>query len=74
MKSSKSTPSNYYLIKLNEKLDSDWSDWFDGFLIEEGESFTLLRGKVTDQAALHGLLIKIRDLGLTLVSIEKLEE
>ena len=74
MKSSKSTPSKHYVIKLKEKLDSDWSDWFDGFLIEEGESCTLLRGKVIDQAALHGLLIKIRDLGLTLVSVEELEE
>lgn len=63
-----------YAIKLQESLDHDWSEWFDGFLIEKQENFTLLKGEVSDQAALYGLLIRIRDLGLTLISVETLDD
>ena len=59
-----------YQIRLKGHLDSRWSDWFAGLTItceETGE--TLLTGKVADQAALHGLLKKVRDLGLPLVSV-----
>ena len=63
-----------YAIKLKESLDPDWSEWFDGFLIEKQENFTLLIGEVSDQAALYGLLIRIRDLGLTLISVETLDD
>lgn len=66
------TPPKQYAIKLKEQLEPDWSDWFNGFLIEEHDNFTLLKGEVIDQAALHGLLIMVRDLGLTLISIEEL--
>jgi hypothetical protein len=63
-----------FAIKVKEKLESDWSDWFDGFQIEENEDLTILKGHVRDQAALYGLLIKMRDLGLTLISVEELKE
>ena len=60
-----------YHIRVKGALDPMWSDWFDGFSItspEEGQ--TLLSGPVVDQASLHGLLAKINDLGLPLLSIE----
>jgi hypothetical protein len=64
-----------YQIKVKGHLADHWSDWFDGMQItidpEEGE--TILSGAVVDQAALHGLLIKVRDLGLTLLSLNRIE-
>ncbi len=63
-------PAQYYEICLKGQLDAQWADWFEGLTItlEEGNN-TLLSGPVADQAALHGLLKKIRDLGMTLVSV-----
>jgi hypothetical protein len=62
--------SQVYQIRLKGFLDSQWSDWFDGFSIaREEDGNTMLTGQVVDQAALHGLLKKIRDLGLSLISI-----
>ena len=60
----------YYEIKVKGKLDTHWSDWFEGLTLThlEGEE-TLLAGPLPDQAALHGLLEKIRDLNLTLISV-----
>jgi hypothetical protein len=64
-----------YQIKVKGHLADHWSDWFDNMQItidpEEGE--TILSGMVVDQAALHGLLIKVRDLGLTLLSLNRIE-
>ena len=63
-----------YQIRVRGILDEKWSDWFDGFtIIPQGDEETLLTGLVTDQAALHGLLGKIRDLGLPLLSVERVE-
>ena len=63
-----------YEIRVVGNLDLRWSDWFDGFSITPvGEGETLLIGTVADQAALHGLLHKIRDLGLPLLSVQRLE-
>jgi len=62
---------NLYEIKIKGHLDEHWSDWLGGLEItqdEHGNSF--LTGIVPDQAALHGILNQIRDLGLTLVSIK----
>ena len=59
-----------YEIRLTGHLDARWSDWFDGLtLTREAEGTTLLEGPVVDQAALHGLLQKVRDTGLPLVSV-----
>jgi hypothetical protein len=62
--------SGGYEIRVRGKLGPDWAEWFDGMDIsqdEEGE--TLLSGSVPDQAALHGLLARIRDLNLILISV-----
>ena len=62
-----------YQIKIKDLLDEKWSDWFDGFTITPQEDETILKGPVSDQGALHGALAKIRDLGLTLISVERLQ-
>lgn len=63
-----------YQIRVRGILDEKWSDWFDGFtIIPQGDEETLLTGPVADQAALHGLLGKIRDLGLHLLSVERVK-
>lgn len=63
-------PSECYEICLKGHLDARWKDWFDGLTISlEDNGNTRLTGAVADQAALHGLLAKIRDLGLPLVSL-----
>jgi hypothetical protein len=62
--------SAYYAIRIKGHLDHRWSDWFDGMTLTlEDNGDTLLTGPVTDQAALHGLLRKVRDLGLPLLSV-----
>ena len=64
------SPPTHYQIRLQGHLDTRWSDWFDGLaLSHEADGTTLLSGPVIDQSALHGLLLKIRDLGVPLVSI-----
>lgn len=61
-----------YRIKVKGILDEQWSDWFDGLTIRPySNEATILTGAIRDQAALHGLLNKIRDLGLTLLSVER---
>jgi hypothetical protein len=61
-----------YRIRAKGNLDAEWSDWFDGFAIEAtGENETVLTGVVVDQAALYGLLSKLRDLGLPLLLVER---
>ena len=59
-----------YEIRLAGHLDQRWAEWFDGLtLTQQGDGTTVLQGPVVDQAALHGLLQKVRDLGLPLVSV-----
>ena len=59
-----------YEIRLRGHLDPRWAAWFDGMsLITESDGITVIRGPVIDQAALHGLLQKLRDLNLPLVSV-----
>jgi hypothetical protein len=63
-----------YQIRLKSHLDSDWTDWFEGLTITlESTGSMLLTGPVVDQAALYGLLKKIRDLGMLLISVNTLE-
>jgi hypothetical protein len=60
----------HYEICVQGVLDAGWSCWFDGLRITSDPSgVTVMAGAITDQAALHGLLAKIRDLGLPLVSV-----
>ncbi len=63
-----------YEIRLKGHLDSRWSAWFDGLTITRcGNGTTIIHGPVADQAALHGLLQKARDLGLHLISVTSVE-
>jgi hypothetical protein len=63
-----------YQIKVKSHLSSDWTDWFEGLTITpEEDGDTLLTGPVIDQAALYGLLKKVRDLGMTLISLNPVQ-
>ena len=64
-----------YRIRVQGTLDSQWSDWFDGFTLraEPGDR-TLLTGRVADQPALHGILAKISNLTLPLLLVERVDE
>ena len=60
----------HYVITVRGHLDDHWPAWFDGLTITNGANGeALLAGPVVDQAALHGLLVKIRDLGLPLIAV-----
>lgn len=59
-----------YEIRIKGHLDMRWAEWFEGLTItREGNGETLLTGPVADQAALHGLLRKVRDLGMVLIAV-----
>jgi hypothetical protein len=61
-----------YEIRVEGHLGDSWSPWFEGMAIRHEESGeTVLRGSLVDQTALHGVLIKIRDLGLPLVTVKR---
>lgn len=63
-----------YCITIKGHLESDWSEWFEGLTITRADSGeTILTGPLVDQAALHGVLSKIRDLGLPLLSMTRIE-
>lgn len=70
-----STP-RVYKLRVEACLDHDhWSRWFDGMHIElTDEGQTIISGPVADQSALHGLLAKIRDLGLPLVAVQRVQK
>ena len=62
--------TDWYEIRLQGHLDERWTLWFDGMSIDtEPGGVTVLRGRVADQAALHGLLARLRDLGVPLISV-----
>jgi hypothetical protein len=60
-----------YEIRVKGYLDQGWSDWFDGLTITYRDGCTVLHGKLADEAALHGVLIKIRDLALPLLRLSR---
>ena len=68
-----------YEIRVVGTLDSSWTNWFDGLGIQHkqgepgGQAFSILTGSM-DQAALHGILMKIRDLGLPLLAVNRIDE
>jgi hypothetical protein len=66
-----------YQIKVHGRLDERWARWFDGMSIafqpaEDGSTLTVLTGSVADQAALYGLINRMRDLGLPLISVGRI--
>ena len=63
----------YYEITIQGHLDQHWSNWFDGLNITHAPNgTTTLAGPIVDQAALHGVLIKVRDLGLPLIGVRRI--
>ncbi len=66
--------SSTFEIRIKGHLDARWSAWFDGLTVNrESDGTTVLHGPVTDQSALHGLLQRVRDLGLELISVIRVE-
>ena len=63
-----------YEIRLTGRLDAHWAAWFDGLTVrQETDGTTVIGGPIADQAALHGVLQRVRDLGLPLVSVTSVE-
>ena len=63
-----------YEIRVDGHIDAEWADWFEGLTVTfHADGTTLLSGQLADQAALHGLLRKVGDLGMTLMSINVVE-
>jgi hypothetical protein len=66
--------AQYYEIRIKGHLDESWADWFDGLAIRhEDNGETRLYGSLPDQAALHGVLNRLRDLGVQLISVNPIE-
>lgn len=61
-----------YEIRVDDVLDDRWADWFGGLHVSSEATQTVITGPLADQAALHGVLAKIRDLGLCLISVRRL--
>ena len=68
-----SNRARLYEVKIQGQLDEAWSDWFEGMGISIEGNMTTLCGKITDQAALRGILSKIWDLNLTLISVHSID-
>jgi hypothetical protein len=64
--------SSRYEIRVEGVLDPRWTDWFEGLAIGSDDSQTVISGAVADQAALHGLLNRVFDLGVVLISVRRL--
>ena len=66
--------ADYYNIRVRGHLDQSWSDWFEGLAISnESNGDAVLAGSIVDQAALHGLLARVRDPGLPLLAVVQIE-
>ncbi len=64
---------SHYEIRVEGVLDGRWAAWFEGMQVHNQGEETLIRGLLADQSALHGILIKVRDLGLCLISVRRLD-
>jgi hypothetical protein len=62
-----------YEIRVDGVLDGRWADWFDGLQVSSDGTQTIISGLLADQPALHGVLAKVRDLGLCLISVRRLD-
>jgi hypothetical protein len=62
-----------YQVRITGRLGPEWTDWFEGLAVTVDGGDTLITGPVPDQAALHGLLRRVRDLGLPLVSVTAID-
>ena len=73
MNSASSRPQIYQIV-IQGHLDADWSEWLEGLVITQAkDGETTLMGSLVDQSALHGVLIKLRDLGLPILSLTRIE-
>jgi hypothetical protein len=66
--------SDKIIIKIKAHLDENWAEWFDGMVISYEADMTVLSGENVDKAYLHGVLNRIRDLNLKLISVDTIEE
>ncbi|MCC6611891.1 MAG: hypothetical protein IT320_00355 [Anaerolineae bacterium] len=67
--------THYYEIRVKGHMDKSWADWFEGLVISHrNDGDTLLSGPLTDQAALHGLLNRLRGLGIELIAVNPIDE
>ena len=74
MTSTPSTSPRLYEIRISGHLDARWATWFEGMILTADEDgTTVVRGVLADQAALHGVLQRLRDAGLPLISIVQLD-
>ncbi len=67
------TTPTWYAIRVEGCLSDRWAEWFEGMTITQENNQTLLTGPVADQAALYGLLKKVRDLGMPLISLNRVQ-
>lgn len=63
-----------YQIQVEGVLEETWQEWFDSFELKVEENRTVMTGVITDQPALYGLILKLRKLGLKLLSVQRVEE
>ena len=68
------TQAAQYEIRVKGELDARWQAWFEGMMITTVDDETIFSGTVVDQAALHSLLMRIRDLGLPLIAVNQVED
>jgi len=62
-----------YILRVEGVLDHHWAAWFEGLTVTPGETETTISGPIRDSAALHGVLAKVRDLGLALVEVRRIQ-
>lgn len=68
-----SRPPVHYEIRIEGVLGERWTGWFEGLKVSSEAGETIISGPVTDQPALHGVLVKVRDLGMCLISVRRLD-